>query len=399
VPIDFDDQSAERTVRPQVLHLDPWIVFWQIFEDRREAHGDLQAAIVPFGPAVTGVPVVFAAECPPPTADGERCEFYWTFGDGVLAMGSRVSHVFADPGVYPVTLVIDDGVRRAAKTQHIAISGSPVDRSAMALSAPDEPAFRNRPLSAMDIYGRPPQLLPQTLTFLARMSRPQPALKTVRVENTGTGELGRIEPVEIAYESGADWLRVAAAGTGNEQDLTVSVDASGLEAGAYAASVRVACPGALNSPQRFRVEFQVSERPDTDEIVVDNVDRGFYATPYFWVGHRFSRCPRDRRGYAGFYLTTGGRATAGEFARFTPDLQAGRYEVAFSDKTPFAAGVEFDVRIRHAAGEQTIRVRPDQSRKVGVWDFLEGTDGYIEILAEHSRGLVIADAVVFRHTD
>ena len=123
---------------------------------------------------------------------------------------------------------------------------------------------------------------------------------------------------------------------------------------------------------------------------------GFYATPDFWVGHRFCRCPEKKRGYGGFYLTNGGRAAAGEFVRFTPDLRAGAYEVALSDQTPFSAGGEFDVRVRHAEGEKVVRMRPAESRSIGSFTFEEGMDGFVEILAEGSKGLVIADAVTFR---
>jgi hypothetical protein len=153
----------------------------------------------------------------------------------------------------------------------------------------------------------------------------------------------------------------------------------------------------VSRSQRFRVELSVPCTPPKANVTIDDADPGFYATPGFWVGHRFCRCPDDRRGYSGFYLTNGSRATAGELARFTPDLQAGEYDVSFSEETPFSPGVEFDVRVRHADGDETVRMRPDLSRKIGTFTFDEGADGFVEILAEESKGLVIADAVVFRH--
>ena len=105
------------------------------------------------------------------------------------------------------------------------------------------------------------------------------------------------------------------------------------------------------------------------------------------------------RGHAGLYLTNGARPQKGAFARFTPDLAAGQYEVSFHEKTPFSRNSEFDVRIRHAAGETAVRAHPSRSRKIGTFDFHEGTDGFVEILAEGSTGLVIADAIVFQPTD
>jgi hypothetical protein len=111
------------------------------------------------------------------------------------------------------------------------------------------------------------------------------------------------------------------------------------------------------------------------------------------VGHRFYRW--ERPGYGGFYLVNGKRARAGEFARFTPDLQAGRYEVRLHEQSPFDADSRFQVRVRHADGESLTWVEPSESRRIGTFRFEEGTDGFVEILAEGSTGQVVADAVVF----
>ena len=181
----------------------------------------------------------------------------------------------------------------------------------------------------------------------------------------------------------------------NPEFLKVTVDATGLQPGEYDATVSVACPGVTGSPQVFRVRLHVPGKPPASEVTIDDRSSSFYATPYFWVGHRFCRCPRDRRGHAGHYLTNGGRPAAGEYVRFVPDLQAGRYKVSLSEETPFRPGTEFDVRVRHREGEKTIRVRPQQSRLIGEFAFNEGTDGFVEIRAEGSKGLVIADAVRF----
>ena len=131
-------------------------------------------------------------------------------------------------------------------------------------------------------------------------------------------------------------------------------------------------------------------------MTIDDTSPGFYATPYFWVGHRFSCCPAEGRGYKGFYLTNGARALADEFVRFTPDLQAGRYTVSFVKETPFSDKTAFAVRVRHRGGEQTVRVQPTLSRVVGTFDFDEGADGFVEIRTENSHGLIVADAIRFQ---
>jgi hypothetical protein len=174
------------------------------------------------------------------------------------------------------------------------------------------------------------------------------------------------------------------------------VDATGLPHGIYSAVVCVACRTVANSPQAFRVQLRVPETSPLSDVTIDDRDSGFYATPHFWVGHRFCRCPVEGRGYNGFYLTNGGRAHNGEFVRFTPYLKAGRYTVSFPKETPFSEDTEFNVRVRHLNGEETLRIRPALSRTIGTFDFDEGTDGFVEILAADSKGLVVADALRFR---
>ena len=41
--------------------------------------------------------------------DGDVLTYSWTFGDGGTGTGSNPTHVYADNGVYPVTLTVDDG--------------------------------------------------------------------------------------------------------------------------------------------------------------------------------------------------------------------------------------------------------------------------------------------------
>ncbi len=42
-------------------------------------------------------------------ADGDPLSFWWDFGDGTIASGALASHVYADDGIYTVTLAVDDG--------------------------------------------------------------------------------------------------------------------------------------------------------------------------------------------------------------------------------------------------------------------------------------------------
>jgi len=395
-PIDFDDQSELAQERPEVLHLDPWIVFWQIFEDQKARDGAIRASIAPLSPCQTGEPVTFSADGSCKGANGAEPSYFWRFGDGGFAMGLKLQHTFARAGVYPVTLVVHDGTNQATQTQHITVNGESLAAPALALSAPDEIAFRRRPVPVADVYGVAARSIPHTLEFVARPTRPVPLAKTVCLRNQGGGTLSTMNSPSIKYWKGDNWLTIEASGKGNVQSLRVGVDGTGLSAGEYLAVVAIDCPGAINSPQSFRVMLRVPSVPPSAQLTIDDCDDACYASPYFWVGHRFCRCPSGKRGHEGFYLTNGSKSAAGEFVRFTPDLRSGRFEVTLADETPFRPGTEFDVRVCHRDGDSTARVVPAKSRTIGTFDFDEGSDGFIEILAEGSKGLVIADAAHFR---
>ena len=151
--------------------------------------------------------------------------------------------------------------------------------------------------------------------------------------------------------------------------------------------------------------------------VIDNSDTRFgrfYSTPYFWVMPKFHRW--HEKGYRNsYYLTNGGRATEGEFARFTPDLKAGEYEIMLSEETPFEPErramsnngqqpvnpelnpeSRFAVRVKSKDKDEIIWIEPSESRTIGTFEFDEGMDGFVEILAKGSRGQVIVDAMIFK---
>jgi hypothetical protein len=389
LPIDFDDDAEiETSGQPTVIHLDPWILFWQIFEAAKTQKGRLCATMKPLRPARTGQAVAFDATL---SSGRGALRYYWTFGDGTWSNEPLPRHIYARPDIYPVTLTVDNGADLDRAVQWLTVDGQQVDLPALTLAAPDEPSFRRRPPEALDTYDASPKIIPHTLEFLARPSRPQPHARRVQIRNAGPGTLAST----TICISGTDspWLTVDASGAGNGQSLHVAVDAQDLDTGTHAALVEVTCPGAVNSPQHFRVLVEVPNSPPRANVIIDDADENCYRTPGFWVGHKFSRC--RNRGYNGFYLTNGARPADGQYVRFTPDLAAGTYRVSLRPETPFHEGTTFPIRIHCASGDEMLTVNPAKSRIVGTFDFHEGTDGFVEIHAQDSSGLVIADAVEF----
>jgi PKD repeat protein len=423
----FGFQIVENEI---IYEIDPWIIFWQYFEDNKKENGVLRAMMKPLQHASTGEKVRVEVALESNNEANDDMEAYWSFGDGGWGTGYQAKHVYTRPGVYPVTLTLDNGMEQASFTQHVTVEGKASETPSLVLNCAEEPSFRSRPLDALDVYGWSVKHIPHTLPFLARPSRPIPETKALKVINAGGAIL---KPVSIGVNyinsQHFDWLKVLTEGEGNQQKMSVSVDATGLSPGTYEAIVAVHCSNALNSPQKFRVLMDVPDQPANSlGVIIDDKDEGFYCTPYFWVGHRFHGWGwpelKNAEGYKHFYLINGERPREGEFARFTPDLEKGIYDVWLYERTPFASGppannepATFKVRIKHAAGDTAIWMKPERmkgfyprpyrgqkswawlepqpSRKIGTFQFEEGVDGFVEIHAGGSTGQVIVDAVRF----
>ncbi|WP_031529849.1 PKD domain-containing protein [Dyadobacter crusticola] len=410
--------------------LDPWILFWQTFEDNRERAGETKAIIGPLRPGRAGEGISFIGETSRNAykSAGRDLLYYWTFGDGGIAVEKNTKHVFVNPGIYPVTLLVHDGVTRSGFTQHITIDGpngnaAPNAVSALALACSEEPSFRIRPVHVMDVYALERAFIPNSLHFLARPTRPEPNAKTVALLNVGKGELGKVNAPKVEYLSGKGWLSLQTEGQGNAQKLKVSVNASGLRTGVYSARIHVEAPGSANAVQYLMVNLTIPTYPPAhNEIgnlkreIIDNADvreNRFYSTPYFWVAPQFKRW--KEKGFGDMYLTNGGRTVEGEFVRFRPDLAAGTYELLFSEQTPFDpqlrassngkkypvdsklnAVPKFKVKVRSEKSTEEIWVQPTESLSIGKFDFPEGMDGYVDILSEGAEGQVLVDAIIFK---
>jgi PKD repeat protein len=385
------------------IEVDPWILFWQIFETDRAKKGEIKAEIDPVAPTQTGQPVRCSAGRSRSGPKGGSLRYYWAFGDGGWSHDAKPEHTFVRPGVYPITLVIDDGQQRASHTQHITVNGEPTAKPTLVLDALDEVTFRPRPPTATDVYGWPVKYVPHTLRFTAAPSQANhegPAAKKVIFRNLGEGELPAMDTPKVHYLGSKEgWLRLEHKAKADSQWLQVAVNVAKVEVGTHEAVVEVYCPGVINARQAFRVELQVRPSPTENVVVVDDKDDGCYATPFSWVGHQFLRAPQ--RGHKKRYLTNGGQADPEAIARFTPDLAAGRYEVRFHEATPFGDGT-FNCRVRSAKGKQLfsdIAPKRLKSLSLGIFEFAEGTGGFVEILAAGSKGLVVADAVEFRRVN
>ncbi|HVE41268.1 MAG TPA: PKD domain-containing protein [Planctomycetota bacterium] len=374
--------------------LDPWLLFWEIFENNKRRGGAIHASMAPLGPAATGAPLAFRPVGSRAGTTGNALSYAWSFGDGAGSFEAEPVHAYARPGLYAVTLTVDDGTGRASAIQHLTVDGTPVEGPAPSLESPD---FAATSPGLFRIYGEPVRELPNTLEFRARpKSAPRPVPKTVTVR----GIPGEIK-IDVAYLEASGWLSVTPSPSG----LEVAVNAAKLleRHGLYRARVTVSGSGDPRPAQTFAVVLEVPEFGPRTSVVLDDLDAGCRATPGFWLRPRFPDHSPAKwpRGHGGTYFVNGGRSDEDAVVRFTPDLAAGRYEVSLLETTPFRpneqvpADIRFAVRVRHRGGTSLVWMEPLKDLRIGAFDFAEGTDGWVEILARDSRGQVVADAVRF----
>ena len=394
-----DGMRALLEGQPEVFHLDPWILFWQIFETQREQEGEIRAVMTPPGPTRTGQQVTFDAGASRPGKGGCELRAFWSFGDGSGGSGLRQAHVFTRPGVYPVTLVVEDDTGRAQCVRHLTVDGPPLDKPVLGIRVADDPAFEPLPAGVTPVYGAPVTVLPHLLTRAVEPWKPElPRSVTLELVNLGTGELPQVTACEVTNRFPGNvtraWLTAALSGARGKQSVTLTFNEKGLGLGRYEALLTLRCPRAAAETLTLPVRMMNTRVPLNRESVTLDDDRpGFFCMPPgFWVGHRLAGRGMD-------YRTNGGRPRKGAYARFTPQLVAGTWRVSLSTDTPFVPGASFNVRVKGRDGERIVRVEPSKSRVIGTFAFDAGTDGFVEFLAEGSQGMIMLNKVVFDKTE
>ncbi len=390
-----DDPSGAPTGcrgQPEVHHLDPWILFWQIFKQQKADAGRPDVDIAPFSPVQTGASVPFAAVVPPVVSTNAAAwRFNWAFGDGSRAEGASVRHAFMKPGIYPVTLTLERGETRLSATQHITVDGAAMARPALAFASEDL-AFHPQPVGLLDAYGRKVERIPFAPRFIGDHSRTNYRDGcAVQLVNRGGGVLPAVAVGDIVYTGPAmpKWLTAEVTGAPGEQTLVLRTMSRGIHRGTWRADVTLRVPGAQEETVVLPVSYTVMNLvAQKGRFSMDDDKPGVFLTPGFWVGHRLI----GRHGLD--YRTNGGRSEKGQFVRFEPRLAAGTWKIVVPLRTPSAPGVRYWVRVVCADGERRVSVEPLRNPVVGTFDF-DFCEGFVEILAEDSVGLVAVNMLEF----
>jgi hypothetical protein len=108
---------------------------------------------------------------------------------------------------------------------------------------------------------------PASFSFSAQQSGANPAGQTLSLWNSGTGIL------TWSATDSADWLILSptsgSSAAGETDNVALSVDISGMNAGSYAALVTISAPAAANTPQTVVVNLTINPPVEEEEGKVE----------------------------------------------------------------------------------------------------------------------------------
>ena len=132
-------------------------------------------------------------------------------------------------------------------------------------------------------------LSPPSFTFTATQGGANPSPQTLEVWNSGRGSMN------WAVSKNATWLTLSptsGSSSGEHDQITVSVNISGLASGTYSATITLSGEGAPNSPQYIPVTLQVNSSKVLNSLAISplsytftsSTPKQFQATAYFSDG-------------------------------------------------------------------------------------------------------------------
>ncbi len=110
---------------------------------------------------------------------------------------------------------------------------------------------------------------PASFNFTAEQEGTNPSSQTLNIRNSGSGTLN------WSASSDADWLILnpdSDSSTGELDNVTLSVNISGMDSGHYVALAIVSAPGAINTPQAAVVSLLIKPPHDEEEQVLNALD-------------------------------------------------------------------------------------------------------------------------------
>ncbi len=386
--------------------IDPWIIFWQILENRKAASKELKAVINQFEPGKTGSTIQFDGTNSQLGLSGTIPYHYWSFGEGGFSTMPNPVHIYQKPGIYPVTLTLFDGENYVTTTQHITINGEVASLPELKVNQGNNPSFDSRNVWEMDSYGHGNILIPNTIHF----SVPQLKDDTIKSQAIILNYLNkkylisnkypvRLEPV---YKHGNNWLKVKKTeinDTTSLLEIIPDINKMNKHEGEFVAYLVINDDRCINSPVMVRVIVDFIKANDEKTIIIDNQDVNCIKSNYYWLTNKLD-LPWTKAYRESFLLSSG--KSENDYIRFLPKLKEGRYKVSLMSplyqQELLAKQIKgFYVNVNSKEGIKSIWINPSASVNIGEFDFLPG-NSYVEICSKNAKGIIIVDAIVFEKT-
>lgn len=394
-------------------YIDPWIIFWQFQENKKIKLKSLKANIDPLSPGKTGDMIRFNGSRSGSGLNSSTPGFYWSFGDGGFSIAQNPVHTYQAPGIYPVTLTIFDGIQYSSTTQHITITGEPTDYPEFKVSQENNVSFFSRQPWIMDSYNHSNIILPNTISFYlphhskAKIKPQKIFLKLLNADNFSGNRYS--QRIEVNYKHGNNWLDFEIENNTNQNDsliinLIPKIENLNTQEGKSEAYLVIHDNNFINSPYLVRIEVNFSRPENSTEIIIDDQDPNCIKSNYYWLtnklnsdlGLQWSEC------FGESFLMNSDNSDSG-FIRYLPNLQEGKYRVSLHsplyNKEMILNKIKgFYVNVYSKDGKETKWVNPANSTVIGEFNF-ENCDGFVEIINNNSKGLIVADAIRFEKVD
>ncbi len=386
--------------------LDAWILFWQTFQQNSERSGEIRAHIAPVAKASTGEKIVFRSDGSRAGVWGSgKLDFWWEFGDGHTSRSENPIHRFSRCGVYPVTLTVSDGTDRDVFTQHVVVSGEdrPLKRLAFSYQVKDVSGthtFATRPASKSRAYGDPVSI-GNSIGFYNAPFTEKSLIATPKNFSWAAG--GNLPQIDVEYVHGNDWLTITPVIDQDRLEIKIlpKINKMVSRRSVWEAYLMIDHEDAIDGPQEVRVFVDFTNDPPATRVVVDESDPSSEMSDFFWTAPEF-RAPWSRGHLGKFYVQQAG--TPGEFVRYRPTLEGGRYRVElygppFENPVILRQTRRFQVAVSGADGTEVVSVEPTKSLLVGEFAFAAGREGFVEIRSGNGEGLIVVDALSFTKID
>ncbi|MCC5929999.1 MAG: PKD domain-containing protein [Cyclobacteriaceae bacterium] len=382
------------------MALDPWMIFWKIFENNKKQSNQIRAVMNALNPVKVGEKLLLNAEFSSIGLHGPELQYFWSVNDGSMYEGPKAEHTFLHEGMHVVSLTITNGADTATVNQHISVLAGKATQHYFKVASNDPFDCMLKTTAETETYGKESMHVNNKLHFFFRKdSDYSPHPKTLTFE----GDPATLQTLqyEVEYLHYEDWIELKR--TDNKLQVLLIKEKLSNAYGEYQARIRFWSESSGIS-QHVYVKAMAPERSirPQNRVVVDDKEALFYPSGFYWVEEPYDQA--FLKGYGTVSFWAGGDDVQG-IARYQPELREGTYKISMNEKASFEpafseipAGI-IHLQINTTDGLKEVYWDPKKDRIIGTFKLFGGKDSYVDVITEGSTGQIYLDALVFERID